>query len=209
MPCTWSLETTRKNVGYLPCVSVTFVAEPEMNARPALAISGPTASTSWLPAGPTTATIFEFDVSCWVTVVACAGLSWVSPWTSVILVLLAALSIDSASSAKCNCSWPSTATGPVSGPSMPIDVAHVEVAAFVPDPELPHPASTSAPSDVAAMIPCAFNENPYPSLLVRRRKFSRGPGRCERRRQSASQDAACRQLAGRRRHSLRLLVSDL
>ena len=46
------------------------VADPEMNAIPALANSGPTASTSWLPAGPTTATIFEFDVNCWVTVVA-------------------------------------------------------------------------------------------------------------------------------------------
>ena len=32
------------------------VAEPEMNARPARPNSGPTASTSWLPAGPTTPT---------------------------------------------------------------------------------------------------------------------------------------------------------
>ena len=44
-----------------------------MNASPARAISGPTASTSWLPAGPTTPTIFELEVNCWVTVVACAG----------------------------------------------------------------------------------------------------------------------------------------
>src|SRR5215469_7953267 len=202
MPCTLSLETTRKKVGYLPVVSVAFVADPEMKATPALPNSGPTASTSWLPAGPTTPTIELFDVNCCVTVVAWAGLSWVSPWTIVILVLLAALSMDAASSAKCSCSWPSTATGPVSGPSMPIDVAHVAAAAFVLDPELPHPASTSAPSAVAAMIPCGFNENLSPSLLVRYRKFSRGPGWCERL-QSARQDAACRQLAGRRRHSLR------
>ena len=84
----------RKNVGYLPVVSAAAVADPEMNAMPALAISGPTASTSWLPAGPTTATIFEFEVNCWVTVVACAGLSWVSPWTIEIFVLLARLSFS-------------------------------------------------------------------------------------------------------------------
>ena len=43
-------------------------------------------------------------MNCWVTVTACAGCSIVSPWTSVICVLLAALSIATASSAKCNCS---------------------------------------------------------------------------------------------------------
>ena len=96
-----------------------------MNAIPARPNSGPTASTSWLPARPTTATIFEFDVNCWVTVVACAGFSWVSPWTSEIFVLLAALSINRASCAKCSCSCPSTATGPVIGPSNPIDATHV------------------------------------------------------------------------------------
>jgi len=71
---------------------------------PARSISGPTASTSWLPAGPTTATILLFEVNCWVTVVAIAGFSWVSPWTSVILVLLARLSVIIASCAKCSCS---------------------------------------------------------------------------------------------------------
>ena len=59
----------------MPVVSAAAVADPEMNAIPALANSGPTASTSWLPAGPTTATIFEFEVNCWVTVVAWAGFS--------------------------------------------------------------------------------------------------------------------------------------
>ena len=38
--------------------------------------------------------------------------------------MLAALSIDTASSAKCSCSVPSGATGPVIGPSNPIDATH-------------------------------------------------------------------------------------
>ena len=73
-PWTSSRETTRKNVGFLPeVVSAGLVAEPVMNAMPARPNSGPTAWTSWLPAGPTTATIFEFEVNCWVTVVAWDG----------------------------------------------------------------------------------------------------------------------------------------
>ena len=106
-------------------VSVGFVAEPEMNAMPARPNSGPTAWTSWLPAGPTTATIFEFEVNCWVTVVACAGISWVSPWTSVMFVPLALLSAATASCANASCSSPSTATWPVIGASMPIVVVQV------------------------------------------------------------------------------------
>ena len=51
-------------MGYLPVVSAAAVADPEMKGIPARAISGPTASTSWLPAGPTTARIFEFEVNC-------------------------------------------------------------------------------------------------------------------------------------------------
>src|SRR5215472_11965710 len=131
-----------------------------MNASPARAISGPTALTSWLPAGPTTATIDELEVSCWVTVVAIEGVSCVSPWTIEILVLLARLSMASASCAKCSCSWPSVATGPVSGPSMPIDATHDLVVVPVPPveelvellPLLPQPATASAPSAAAAMI---------------------------------------------------------
>src|ERR1700733_10163830 len=95
-----------------------------MKAIPARAISGPTASTSWLPAGPTTARMLWFEVNCWVTTVACAGCNWVSPCTRVILVWLAALSIDTASCAKCNCSSPRLATGPVIGPSNPTDAPH-------------------------------------------------------------------------------------
>ena len=45
-----------------------------MKAIPARPIGPPIASTSWLPAGPTTATMLEFEMNCWVTVIACAGL---------------------------------------------------------------------------------------------------------------------------------------
>src|SRR5690242_14158325 len=133
-----------------------------MNASPARAISGPTASTSWLPAGPTTATIFEFEVNCWVTVVAWAGLSWVSPWTIVIFVWLARLSRRTASCAKCSCSCPSTATGPVSGPSMPVEATQdlVVPPALVPPVLLvlllAQPATASAPAAAAATITLVF-----------------------------------------------------
>ena len=53
---TLSFGTTRKKFGIEPFVSDVRVAEPEMNGSrcPFLKI-GATASTSWLPAGPTTA----------------------------------------------------------------------------------------------------------------------------------------------------------
>ncbi len=104
-PWTSSRETTRKNVGFFPdVVRSGLVAEPVMNAMPARPNSGPTAWTSWLPAGPTTATIFEFEVNCWVTVVAWAGSSWVSPWTRLMVVPLALLSSSTASFANASCS---------------------------------------------------------------------------------------------------------
>src|SRR5215475_11646004 len=61
--------------------------------------------------------------------------------------------MDKASCAKCSCSWPSTATGPVSGPSIPIVALHALLPppAAVP-PLLPHPAATSAPSADATII---------------------------------------------------------
>src|ERR1700689_2663824 len=131
-----------------------------MKAIPARAIGPPTASTSWLPAGPTTASIAAFEVNCWVTVTACAGCSCVSPCTRVILGLLAAFSIATASSAKCNCSSPRLATGPVIGPSKPIDAVHVVVLALDPLPAaavllvllvlLLQPATASEPTAAAA-----------------------------------------------------------
>ena len=157
-------------MGYFPVVRSAAVADPVMNGSPARAISGPTASTSWLPAGPTTATIFEFEVSCWVTVVAWAGFSWVSPCTIEIFVLLAALSWLTASCAKCSCSCPSVATGPVSGPSMPIEatqalvVAVPPLALLLPPPLLPHAATARAPSAVAAITIVPFMERPSISM---------------------------------------------
>ncbi len=92
-------------------------------------------------------------MNCWVTVVACAGFSWVSPWTIEIFVWLARLSLTRASCAKCSCSWPRNATGPVSGPSMPIVATH-DLVVVPPElllPPLLQPATTSAPSAAVAM----------------------------------------------------------
>ena len=84
-PWTSSLGTTRKNVGFFPLdVSAGRVAEPETNAIPALANSGPTASTSWLPAGPTAATACDaMTASVLVTVVdgvSSVSLSAIETW---------------------------------------------------------------------------------------------------------------------------------
>ena len=80
-PWTSSRETTRKKVGRLPSVSVVLVADPETNPRLARVKIGPTASTSWLPAGPTTTRIALLDSICCATVLAWAGSSCVSPST--------------------------------------------------------------------------------------------------------------------------------
>src|SRR5215469_1643731 len=76
-----------------------------------------------------------------------------------MLVLLAVLSMDSASSAKCSCSSPTGDAGPVIGPSKPMLVLHLllpPAAPVLPPPLLPQPAMTSAPSAPAAMIPVLF-----------------------------------------------------
>src|SRR5437868_15488942 len=67
-----------------------------------------------------------------VLLVASDGVSWVSSWAIVMLVWLAALSLATASCAKCSWYWPSCATGPVNGPSMAIDAVH-----FLAPPPLP------------------------------------------------------------------------
>src|SRR5690348_11596577 len=88
-----------------------------------------------------------------------------------MLVPLALLSSWIASLAKASCSWPSTATWPVSGASMPIDAAHLLVAlpatawlvlllALAPLLLLllllPQPAATSAVSARAARLMRTF-----------------------------------------------------
>ncbi len=153
-------------------VSVGFVAEPEMKAMPARPNSGPTAWTSWLPAGPTTPTIFEFEVNCCVTVVAIDGVSCVSPCTSVMFVPLALLSSATASLAKASCSPPSDAAGPVIGPWKPTDTVHLPpleplLADFVDVLLLlllllPQPAAISALSAIATSAMRPFNAVPPP-----------------------------------------------
>src|ERR1700759_517681 len=162
-----SLGTTRRNVGFLPSVvRAGRAAEPVMKAIPARPKSGPTASTSWLPAGPTAATALD-EMMAWVFWVASDGVSWVSSCAIVTSVPLAWLSILTASCAKCSCSRPTWATGPVNGPSMaiaalqllpdePLDDELAAAAALdAPDEllelrELPQPAATSAVSAAAA-----------------------------------------------------------
>jgi hypothetical protein len=51
-------------------VSVVLVAEPEMNARPADESADDVSWTSWLPAGPTTARIFDVDANRCATLIA-------------------------------------------------------------------------------------------------------------------------------------------
>src|ERR1700760_992016 len=166
-----SLGTTRRNVGLCPSVvSAGSVAEPEMNASPARPNSGPTASTSWLPAGPTAATALVAMID-WVFCVATDGVSCVSSWARVTSVPFALLSSATANCAKCNCSRPTCATGPVNGPSIAIVALQLlpepeldaEAAALEPPPQLellllllPHPAATSAVSATAASVSRTF-----------------------------------------------------
>ena len=80
-------------------VSAGSVADPETPAIPAFESSGPTASTSWLPEGPTMATALEAMIA-FVLLVASAGFSPVSSCPSEMLVPLALLAVATASSAK-------------------------------------------------------------------------------------------------------------
>ena len=66
-------------------MSAGNVAEPETNAIPALPKIGPTASTSWLPAGPIAATALDATIDS-VFCTASDGVSWVSSWANVTLV---------------------------------------------------------------------------------------------------------------------------
>src|SRR5512132_2302321 len=107
-------------VGYFPWVSVTFVADAEMYGMVFRLKSGPTAITSWDPAGPTV-TSSELSAANFVpTVSASFGLSCVSPCFNVKWVPFAALKRSSEYFAQLPCSAPRNATGPVSGPRKPI-----------------------------------------------------------------------------------------
>ncbi len=110
----------------------------------------------------------------WVFVVASDGVSWVSSWAIVTWVPLALLSSGTASCAKCSCSRPTCATGPVNGPSIAIDALQLLVAAADDVPaaaaelevaagallllllELPQPTATSAVSAAATNVKRTF-----------------------------------------------------
>ena len=132
-------------------VRVGLVAEPEIAASPADASAGPTASTSWLPDGPITATALEEMIAC-VFVVAIDGVSCVSSCASVTLVPSALLSAAMAALAPASCSRPSCATGPVSGASIASDALHAAAAAFAGWAELVAPKTVA---DASAITPTA------------------------------------------------------
>ena len=79
--------------------------------------TGATASTSWLPAGPTTASTSGFAWSVLATLAARAGSSCVSPSRSLIAP---PPSLRIAYLAKPSCSLPMNAASPVIGPMKPI-----------------------------------------------------------------------------------------
>ena len=76
--------------------------------------------TSWLPAGPITPRMLEFDAIDCATTDAFAGSSWVSPWTIVIWSLCVLFHVLAKNCAQWSWSSPIEATGPVIGAIMPI-----------------------------------------------------------------------------------------
>ena len=101
-------------------MSDTFVADPDMKASPPFFRIGADAVTSWLPAGPITPRMLEFDAIDCETTDAFAGSSWVSPWTIVIWSLCVLFHVLAKNCAQWSWSSPIDATGPVNGPIMPI-----------------------------------------------------------------------------------------
>ena len=91
-----------------------------MKARPAFFRIGAAAVTSWLPAGPITPTMLEFDAIDWARTDAFAGSSCVSPCTIEIWSLCVLFHVVAKNCAQCSWSLPIDAAGPVNGPSMPI-----------------------------------------------------------------------------------------
>ena len=91
-------------------------ADPDTNASPAFLRIGAAAETSWLPAGPITPTMLEFDANDCDTVEASDGVSCVSPWT--MLIFTACVLFHSATQSLCsatNCSKFGTHTFTLSG----------------------------------------------------------------------------------------------
>ena len=87
---------------------------------PAVASSGPTASTSWLPDGPTSATAFDEMIAC-VFVVASDGSGCVSSWAIVTWMPSDLLSLATAALATAAARGQLRDAGPVNGASIAID----------------------------------------------------------------------------------------
>src|SRR5215210_8236729 len=154
-PCAASLGTSRKNVGYLPLsVSFVSVAEGEMNASFSRVKIGPTASTSWLPAGPSTPRMSSFETTRCAPVDACAGSSCVSTSSSLKSVPLSSLNFSTAYLVKSSCSCPIEAASPVYGPIAAIEPVQDAACAGpldVPPPVVLELSSSSPPQPAAAI----------------------------------------------------------
>src|SRR2546421_12059111 len=83
--CTESGAAMRRNVGRVPFVRLSLVADAATYPSPAFLKIGPAASTSWLAPGPMTPRIDESDANFCETVDVTAGSNFVSP--SVIFIV--------------------------------------------------------------------------------------------------------------------------
>src|SRR3954454_4812206 len=118
-PWTASDGTTRAKPLYLPPDRAVAVADGDTYASWARSKTGPTASTSWEPAGPTIAFTALLETSCWATVEAWPGSSWVSPSSRANFVPFSWLNRVTEYFAQLSCSWPIDAASPVIGAITP------------------------------------------------------------------------------------------
>ena len=167
-----------------PSVSETRVAEPEIQARPPPLYAAVDATTSWLPAGPTTARTFEFDLNDCATLTANARVDAelrVALHDLDLRVFLCLL-CSSASTKNCaqrSCCWPIEAAGPVIGAATPIVriVPHFTLAVAADDAlavraagpresVLAKAAATITSARIGATRSVTFNFIPFPPVDV-------------------------------------------
>src|SRR5829696_353548 len=166
-----SLPTTRKNdlIRLPPIVNDVFVADAEMYAMPLYVLA--TACTSWLPAGPTTATTFESAASWVARVAAWDATSCVSASRTLYAVPFRLLSVDSAYFAHLSCSWPIDAALPVNGPMRAIVAEPHATAPFVGAAAAAGPAVADAlpyAAAVTASVPIRAAASTTPTGFVPR-----------------------------------------
>ena len=141
--------------------------------------------TSWLPAGPITPTMLEFDANDCATVEAIAGFSCVSPWTMLSFTEWLLFHWVAKNSAQCSWSSPIDAAGPVNGPSMPIWIGFehetegaAACAVFTAGLAVAAKASASdraRRSHRQSVVPLLTIKPPVEVGLMNRWKFSAGP----------------------------------